>query len=190
MSQERFQRFLTIRAAYQARDAARLRNGQLSLRTTQYGFWGTTNMNDAYELFRRIKLEERKGFLDLGCGDGRIVAIASLFTEAHGIEGDAALVSEGRTIFRELGLDPELVLHGNYEASTFTGVDVLFMFPDKAFTDTFVRRLEQHFRGVLYLYTNIYPLQRPKGRTIWIERLPVLTYSFSEAPEDFREAHE
>ncbi len=177
-SDERFRTFKCIRDAYHARDRERLARGELSMGETTHGFWGTTNLHDAWLLFRKISLEGRRGFLDLGCGDGRIVAVASLFTDARGVEGDADLVREARAMFRKLGLDPALIQHGAYEEASLEAVDTLFAFPDKELSAALLQRLDEEFRGTLYLYTDTYPLPRPKGRTVWVEQLPVLTYEF------------
>ncbi len=97
--------FKRIRDAYDALDREGLRHGKLPMHSTEFGFWGTTNMNDAYDFFSRIRLQRFKRFVDLGCGDGRVVAIASLFTDAVGIEGNEALVEKGNQVFEELGLN-------------------------------------------------------------------------------------
>ncbi len=102
---ERLALFKRIKDAYDALDREGLRHGKLPMHSTEFGFWGTTNMNDAYDFFSRIRLERFKKLVDLGCGDGRVVAIASLFTDAVGVEGNKELVDVGNEIFEELGLN-------------------------------------------------------------------------------------
>ena|GEM_PF-1085898 len=101
--------FKRIKEHFDGLDRDGLRHGKLPMHTTGFGFWGTTNMNDAYTFFSRIRLERFKGFVDLGCGDGRIVMIASLFTDAVGIEGDKDLVEKGKKAMEELGLWNDLL---------------------------------------------------------------------------------
>lgn len=101
---ERLAMFNRIKARYDALDREGLRHGKLPMHSTEFGFWGTTNLNDAYDFFSRIHLERFKRFVDLGCGDGRVVAVASLFTDAVGIEGNRELVAVGTRVFEELEL--------------------------------------------------------------------------------------
>ena len=53
---------------------------------TTHGIWGASSMLDAYYIFLRIKLDEKKGFVDLGSGDGRVAFIAALFTNSCGMK--------------------------------------------------------------------------------------------------------
>ena len=69
-----------------------LQKGRLPLKSTAKGFWGYSIAEEVYELFKKIKLEQYKSFVDLGSGDGKVVLIASLFTKAIGIEIDEELV--------------------------------------------------------------------------------------------------
>ena len=174
--EERFKKFEEIKSHYQALDTERLRQGKFAMGETSHGFWGTTNMNDAWLLFTRIKLERFAKFVDLGCGDGRIVAIASLFTDATGIEGDEGLVNTGKAAQDALSVDME-VKAGNYYDEDLSGYDLLFMFPDKEYDETILTKLRNEVRGHLMIYNNIYlPKGFPKGKTLWIEQLPVATY--------------
>lgn len=103
-SAARLAAFKRIKEYFDGLDRDGLQHGKLPMHTTEFGFWGTTNMNDAYTFFSRIRLERFKRFVDLGCGDGRIVMIASLFTDAVGIEGDKDLVVKGKKAMEELRL--------------------------------------------------------------------------------------
>ena len=65
---------------------------------TEKGIFGAASLAICFELFKKIELNKYKSFLDLGCGDGRIVLLASLFTKATGIEFDKGLVEKGLKI--------------------------------------------------------------------------------------------
>ncbi len=174
--EERFARFKKIREHFHTLDRERLEKGQLAMGETSHGFWGTTNMNDAYELFKRIKLDEKQGFVDLGAGDGRIVAIASLFTNAVGVEGDTDLVKIGIEAKDSLGMDIDLKEKDYYDED-LSQYDVVFMFPDKEYDARLIGKLLAESKGTLYIYNNIYlPPGLKKGKTIWIEQLPVASY--------------
>ena len=183
--EERFARFEEMKAHYKMLDDDGLRRGELPMGETTHGFWGTTNMNDAWLLFRRIGLERFTRFVDLGTGDGRIVAIASLFTHAVGIEGDEDLVRKGKDAWEHLGLrDAELKLQDFYD-EPLGAYDIAFMFPDKAFDARLVGKLLEEFHGHLLLYNDIYlPVMLPKGRKIWIEQLPVTPFHINVPREN------
>jgi hypothetical protein len=188
--EERFARFEEIKAAFHKRDTERLGQGKLSIRETEFGLWGTTNLNDAYELCKRLKMERFKGFIDLGCGDGRIVAIASLFTKAYGVEGDADLVNEGKEILSELGLDPELISNGNYYETDLQPFDILFMFPDNRYDEEIVKKFKNEVTGYLLVYNDIHrPEGIRRGKTIWIEQLPIVSYLLNTDKDITQEGH-
>lgn len=183
--EERFARFEKIKEEFLRRDNERLRKGKLSIRETDFGLWGTTNMNDAYELCKRIKMERFKGFIDLGCGDGRIVAIVSLFTDVFGVEGDEELITEGKEAFETLGLDPELLHCGNYYETDLAPYDIIFMFPDNRYDNEIIEKFQKEVTGYLLVYNDIHrPEGIKRGKTIWIEQLPIVSYPLNIAEED------
>ncbi len=183
--EERFARFEEIKTHYKALDDEGLRRGELAMGETTHGFWGTTNMNDAWILFTRIGLERFTRFVDLGAGDGRIVAIASLFTEAVGVEGDEDLVRKGTEAWKTLKLDGPRLKRKDYHAEDLGAYDIVFMFPDKEFDVRITGKLLQEFRGHLLIYNNAYlPVMLPKGKTIWIEQLPVTPFHINVPAEN------
>ncbi|MBR9692530.1 methyltransferase domain-containing protein [Candidatus Woesearchaeota archaeon] len=178
---ERFAKFEKIRAHFKDQDNALLAKGKLAMGETSFGFWGTTNMNDAYELFKRIGLDKKKHLIDLGSGDGRIVAIASLFTKAVGIEGDETFVEKGKKAKKQLTLKNMKLKQKDYYDENLEQYDIVFMFPDKEFDDKIVEKLKKEFKGTLYIYNNLYlPKGLKKGKTIRIEQLPIASYVIDE----------
>ena len=114
-------------------------------------------------------------------GDGRIAAIASLFTRAAGMEGDKDLLAKATRAQAALGLADLEFRKADYYDEDLSSYDVLFMFPDKEFDKTLIKKLKDECEGTLYIYNNIYlPAGLKKGPTIWIEQLPVARYRLNE----------
>ena len=61
-----------------------LKTSQSLSHPTSKGYFGFSDVQTIFELFKKIKLEKYNRFLDLGSGNGCVVAIASLFTKATG----------------------------------------------------------------------------------------------------------
>ena len=75
-----------------------------SQRLTSAGYWAASDPKFLFELFRKLRLGKCRKFLDLGSGDGVVVAVASLFTTAAGIEIDKALHNDALQIKNKLKL--------------------------------------------------------------------------------------
>ena len=177
---ERRTKFIAIERAFKLLDMQRLQKGEYATKDTAYGIWGASNMKDAYDLFTKIRLEKNERFADLGCGDGRIVLIASLFTSAVGIEGEQELVDMGLKIRDELSLPNAELRRGDYCDEDLSRYDVLFMFPDKAFDEKMVGKLKNEFTGTLYVYNKMRTIPGiTPGKTLWLGQLPIGTYQFS-----------
>lgn len=176
-------RFAAIKAAYARFEEDLGKRGERPLRSTALGFWGCASVDDAYDFFQQINLERAKKFCDLGCGDGRVVAVASLFCEAVGIEGDAQLVEAASKIFSKLPLGPVEVRLANYLTQDLSGFDVLFINPDQFFSLQFERKLLDEGRGDLYVYNTIYrPNFLKKGKTYWANQMPIVHYPLGKPP--------
>ena len=172
----RIETFNKIKQAYKEHDDNLLRNGRLPMRSTEKGFWGTTNLDDLYAWLERMDFPQRTRFLDLGSGDGRVVLVAALFVDAMGIEDDNKLLEHGRKVAELLELDYP-VEQGDYNNQDLTRYDVLFMYPDQRF-DALKDKLLRELRGTLYLYHDTYhPYFLVKGPTTWIGQIPFFTYS-------------
>lgn len=175
--------FKRIKEYYDALDREGLRHGKLPMHTTEFGFWGTTNMNDAYTFFSRIRLDRFKGFVDLGCGDGRVILIASLFTNAVGVEGDKELVDIGNKAIVELAIPSGFAAtlkHKNYYEEDLSRYEVIFMFPDRRFDAVMMGKLLKEFKGYLFVYNRVHsPPQIKAGKTYWIDQMPVASFSIN-----------
>ncbi len=181
---ERRKAFLKIKEEYEREDREGLRRGQLPMRTTTIGFWGTTNLEDAYHLFTRIGLERFTHLADLGAGDGRVVAVAALFTRATGVEGDHELVEKGKELFQRLGVRA-ILKEKDYRDENLTSYDAIFMFPDKRYDERMLAKLKREFTGYLFIYNNIHaPPGFKKGKTYWVGQLPIASYPINTAEEN------
>ena len=96
-----------------------LRKGDFPLRETFNGFWGISVCEEVFELFKKLRLRYYNNFLDLGSGDGRVAAIASLFTNATGIESDKELYEKGLKIKNKLKLDCDFINKNFYEGDYY-----------------------------------------------------------------------
>ncbi len=176
MSRTREESFAAIKEAFQKKDEALLKKGQLPMRSTERGFWGVSNLDDVHSFFLAKKFPSKTRFCDLGCGDGRVAMVASLFVEATGIEYDKELVEEGERLAKELGLDVEL-LREDIRDVDLSAFDALYMYADQRF-DFLKNKLLRELRGTLYLYHDTYhPDFLEKGKIFWAGQIPIFSYT-------------
>lgn len=155
-----------------------LRKGKLPLRSTKAGFWGYTPPKNAYELFKKIKLEKYKRFLDLGSGDSCVVMIATLFTEAVGIELDEELYKKSLEFKKKLKIKAT-IKNKDYLEEDFSKYDIIFINPDNPFSKGLEKKLKKEFKGLLLVYNIVHhPLHLKKRKKIWVEQIPVMSYDF------------
>jgi hypothetical protein len=185
-----YDKFKIIEARFKALDdGTRARLGKPFF-DTEHGIWGASAMDHCFELFMRIRLDERKGFVDLGSGDGRIVLIAALFTDSCGIEGDDELSATASRIREELLQQiPELarcqLRSADYTREDLSAYDTLFTFADHPWNPDFERKLENECKGVLLSYNKIFlPNTLKKGKTYWVQQLPIISYPLNVEEED------
>lgn len=173
--------FEAIKQAFASRDHAKLSQGQLPMRSTQVGFWGVSNLDDVYNWFEAMEFAPTTRFIDLGCGDGRVVAVASLFVHASGVEYDEELVLEGRSILSELGVDAQLIA-GDMRSLDFSSYDVLYMYADQNFL-FLKQKLQKELSGTLFLYHDTYhPDFLRKGKITWVGQIPIYAYTRRDVP--------
>jgi len=171
-------RFREIKQAYADFEQKLKDSGKGMVYRTDKGIYGTTNLDAIFKFFKEIGLQNYRHFLDLGCGDGRVVLVASLFTKAEGIEFDAELVSVGRGIRDRLGLKCELRT-GDYLHIDLAGYDILFMNPDHEF-GPLDAKLKRELNGPLFIYNEIFaPDSLKKGKKYWPSQVPIVTYNQS-----------
>lgn len=177
-------KFLLLKEHFDKVDVRIIEEKGLHVFDTAHGIWGCSGLRDMFALFRREGLEG--GFTDLGSGDGRIALLAALFTQSCGIEGDAWLHSLALEAKDALIQDiPELarceLRHGDYTRMDLPAHRTFFIYADHAWDAEFERRLQAH-GGVLLSYNNIFsPAILRKGRTLWVEQTPIVTYSLGSA---------
>lgn len=164
-TRSRTRRFLALRRYYRTLHEARERSGQRLYRDTSLGAWASSRPEHIHYFFRRIDLARFRLFVDLGCGDGIVACIASLFTRAVGIEIDPELCRTAREASVDLGLQDRLdFICADFSGQNVTRADCLFIYPDKP-----IGRLEEilgKWRGTLLVYgphlpaSRLRPLQR------------------------------
>jgi hypothetical protein len=154
-----------------------LKKGNLPMRDTDVGFWGTAACDDVFELFKKIDLAKYKSFIDLGSGDGKVVMIASLFTKAAGVEFDRELHDKAVEIRGRLGINAELMCRDFLEMD-ISGYDIIFINPDKSFHKGVEKKLREELKGTLVVYNMVYqPTGMKKGRTFWMQGTPATVYT-------------
>ena len=171
-------KFAMIKKHFTDADSARYQQGKMPLGSTEKGFWGTAHLDDVYEFCKLIELDSKRGFLDLGSGDGRVVLVASLFTHALGIEYDAKLHTIAEDAKRVLDLPDATFTCGDYTEHDLAPHQVWFSYADHNFEWLKKKRPELREGNVLYLYHDTYhPDFLMKGKIIWIGQIPLFSYT-------------
>ncbi len=159
--------FLKIKEEYSNFYKELMMDGKLPIGETKVGFWGTTITDDLFELFEKINLQKYKSFIDLGSGDGKAALVASLFTKASGIEFDKDLFEKSIEIRDKMGLKAELI-KGDFLKHDISKHDIIFINPDKNFSEGTEAKLLKEMNGILIVYNIIYiPEKLKKGETLW-----------------------
>lgn len=169
-------RFQDIKDAYAEFEHGLKESGRGLVYRTEKGIYGTTNLDNIFKFFREINLQNFRHFLDLGCGDCRVVLVAALFTKATGIEFDSELVGYGRKIKDSLGISCELIV-GDYLGHDLSQYDIIFMNPDHEFRELDAK-LRAELKGPLFVYNEIFaPNTLKKGRKFWAGQIPIVKYT-------------
>jgi len=147
----------------------------IAFKETEKGIWGSVSCDDVFEFFKKINLNKYKNFLDLGSGDGRVVLIASLFTNASGIEIDKELYETSLKIKKKLKLKANF-FNKDYLKHNLKTYDFIFINPDKNFNEVEDKLLKE-FKGVLAVYFNIFlPRFLKNKKIIWVNDKPFYVY--------------
>ncbi|HLD33534.1 MAG TPA: class I SAM-dependent methyltransferase [Candidatus Nanoarchaeia archaeon] len=166
-----------IKQAYSEFDSAQRKARPTLVRDTGKGIWGPSSVDNVYELFQKINLKQYKNFLDIGCGDGRVVLVASLFTSAIGIEFDKELVDAGNDIKKKLNLNAHLIQDDFYNHN-FSKYDIIFTNPDTGFYNGMEDKLLKELNGLLLVYNHTFlPRFLKRGKTAWINGIPITEYT-------------
>ncbi len=146
-------KFLEIKKEYDEFDKALMQQGRLPMKDTGIGFWNASPDKEVFELFKKIKLQNYKHFLDLGSGDGRVVLIASLFTKATGIELDQELINKAVEMQYKLNIKNVEFLHKNYFHHNISQHDIIFCAPDKPMYRGVEEKLLNELNGELIVFS-------------------------------------
>ncbi len=169
-------KFKIINDAYSAYYRDLLRQGKLPLKDTGIGFWGYTIGEEAYEFFKSFALQKYKMFLDLGSGDGKVTAIASLFTSAHGMEFDEPLLHQSVTLAKSLQLNAQFMKR-DFMKEDLSQYDVLYIYPDKRLVELEDKLLKE-MRGVLIVHgPHFHPLRLKKVSERFIGTNPFVVFA-------------
>jgi protein-L-isoaspartate O-methyltransferase len=170
-------KFSTINQFYSARRAQLLLSGKAQ-RPTSSGYWAASDPKQLFELFQQLQLEKYRNFLDLGSGDGIVVAVASLFTKASGIEIDEKLHKEALSIQKRLGLNYPLKC-ADYLEEDLSKYDFIFINPDNYFY-RLEKNLVEGFKGTLVITGNMFrPLTLKAKSKLSVSGVDFSVYSLS-----------
>lgn len=171
-----------IKRKYEGFAQSLLKQGMLPLRDTQIGFWGIAPSDEVFELFTKIKLQNYGNFVDLGSGDGRVVLIASLFTNATGIEFDPWLVENARNIQRSLTHVPRInqarFIQDDFRLHHLSSYDLVFVHPDQPMhRNGLDNKLKNELEGRLVVFgPHFHPRSLKKETTYDIQGSLVSTF--------------
>ncbi|MBW2966990.1 class I SAM-dependent methyltransferase [Candidatus Woesearchaeota archaeon] len=168
--------FDRIKTAYTHFESRLKAEGRGLVFRTRKGIYGTTPLDQIFRFFKEINLQNYSNFIDLGCGDGRVVLTASLFTKATGIEFDAELLERAKAIRDSLNLQCGLI-QGDYLAIDLSKYDIVFMNPDHEFGEL-DSKLARELKGPLFIYNDIFaPSSLRKGKKFWPGQVPVIMFT-------------
>ena len=145
-------RFQLIEKEYKDLEKNLLKNGKLPFWGTDKGFFNGANCSDIFNLFKHIRLDRYKNFIDLGSGDGRVVLIASLFTKAAGIEVDPGLHAIAEENKSKLFAKRAEFFNKDFLNHDLNSYDLVFINPDKPFHRGLEDKLLKELNGHLLVF--------------------------------------
>ena len=170
-------KFKQIQSKYFEENKKLLKKGYLPLGETSKGFWGSAVMSEVFALFKKLNLGKYKNFIDLGSGDGRVAIIASLFTNATGVEGDKDLHEKSLEMKNKLKSNA-MFIHGDFLKHDLSQYDVIFCFPDKPLHYGLEEKLLKELKGKFILYgPNIYPVKLKEELKLNIDGTQISVFS-------------
>lgn len=164
-------KFAKIKETYDNFHREMLSNGKLMMKDTEIGYWGISPTTELFELFEKTELKKHKKFIDLGSGDGRVAAIASLFTTAHGIEFDEELHEFAKKLTKEAGVKPNLK-NMDFFGHSLKTYDYIFINPDNHIGNKLEEKLinEMNSKAKLVVFSPLYhPQNMSKIETLDIQ---------------------
>ena len=172
---DRSQKFTEIQEEYDKIDSDFKKKNKV-VYGTQKGIYGAVKCKRLFDFFKEIELDKYERFIDLGSGDGRAVLIASLFTDATGIEFDDDLAKRSEKVAEKLGLSCKFIC-GDFLEEDLTKYDFIFINPDQEFSKGLDKKLSEELKGVLFVNNNIFlPSKLKKGKSYWYEQMPMIRY--------------
>ncbi len=148
------------------------------LKNTTEGYFAGARIDDIHAIFEELNLGKYKNFIDLGSGDGRVVMMASVYTQATGVETDTDLHNVALKMQQQLknknkSLKKTTFLNANFMQDIHFGdFDVLFINPDQRFYELEKKlRKEMKKDAVLIVYNAVFKplnmnLQRKIGESV------------------------
>lgn len=181
MGIDRKKRFEAMKAAYARLEEEKQEHKEPLIFKTGKGIFGAMPCERAFTFFERIGLWKYSRFIDIGSGDGRVVLIASLFTNAEGIEIDEGLCADAMHIrdALDIGESHAKIICKDIVDHDFSSYDILFINPDKGWHKGLEEKLLHEMRddAVLYVNNDIFlPERIKKGPKIWIDQIPIIEY--------------
>ncbi len=147
-----------IEAYYQGIHQCLEESGQSPYRLTTLGAWAPSVPAHLYGFFQQLGLERQRLFVDLGSGDGLVVCVAGLFTQAVGIEIDRELCITASRAIADLNLAPRVsLICGDFRGQRIRNADCLYLYPDKPVAD--LEMLLSGWQGLLLIAGPHFPLQ-------------------------------
>ncbi|MBN1156339.1 hypothetical protein JXA85_01890 [Candidatus Woesearchaeota archaeon] len=150
------QHFSQIKKEYDGFYRFLLKKGKFPYRDTKIGVWGPSVTDEVFEIFKKIRLNRFKSFIDLGSGDGKVTLIASLFTKAEGVEFDPWLFNVSKNIQSKLSHIPgikDAVFHNkDFMKHHLDNYSVVFIAPDKPLHRGIENKIREELNGKLIHY--------------------------------------
>ena len=147
-----------------------LKNGRLSMWSTAKGFWNASLSDDLFKLFKSIKLDQYKNFIDLGSGDGKAVLIASLFgVNAHGIEIDDYLHKVALGMKKKFSINNASFFKKDFFRHNISNYDLVFSAPDAPMERGLQNKLLEELNGRLIVYgPHFHPTKLKKEKHFFV----------------------
>lgn len=142
--------FQQIKDEYSSFYRELLSKGRLPMWDTGKGFWSHTITDEAYAAFKKIGMDKRHSFIDLGSGDGNVVLIASMFCKrAVGIEIDNSLFRKSLEMQKKLNMPNAIFFNSDFYDHSISEFDVAFVYPDTPMHRGLEKKLVNELRGKL-----------------------------------------
>ena len=174
-SKNKPQKFIEIEKEYDKIDSDFKKKNKV-VYDTQKGIYGAVKCRRLFNFFKEIELDKYERFIDLGSGDGRAVIIASLFTDATGIEFDEDLVELSEKTAKKVYTKCKFIC-GDFLKEDLTKYDFIFINPDQGFDKGLDDKLFKELKGVLFVHNMVFaPNKLKKGKSYWYEQMPIIRY--------------